>query len=326
MTLPFLRKKKKKVALALGSGSARGWAHIGVIKALRELGIEMDFIAGTSMGALVGSVHAAGKLDSFAKFVVGLNWRQLLHFADVSFSRSGLIDGKRIADFIREEAGDIDIEDLGIPFRAVTTDLLTGKEVVISSGNLIQAVRASISIPGIFTPVRTGKHVLVDGALVNPLPVSVARDMGVDFVIAVDVNHKTGFIRGLTVEKEARTSDPPGEKDEKEETDEREMAEWEKKLMAFGKGLAVLEHAARTQLEIWMRKDPLPGIFEVLLSSYNILEMQITEVRLKNEPADVLIRPRLAHIGFLDLDKAQDAIDIGYESAMEYATELKAKL
>ena len=143
-----------KVGLALGSGSARGWAHIGVIKALTEAGIRVDCIAGASIGALVGAVHASGKIDALEDIVLRLDWKQIASFLDVVFPKSGLIDGNKIADFVRAHVAPGNIEDLPLPFRAVSTDLETGSEVVIQEGDIIEAVRASISVPGIFTPVK----------------------------------------------------------------------------------------------------------------------------------------------------------------------------
>ena len=159
-----------KVGLALGSGSARGWAHIGVIQALTDAGIPVDYVAGTSVGAVVGAVYASGKIDSLEDVVLQLDWKKIAFFLDVVFPKSGLIDGNRVADFIRSLVEENDIEDLPLPFCAVSTDLATGNEVVIKDGDIIEAVRASISVPGIFTPVRKDDMTLVDGGLVNPVP------------------------------------------------------------------------------------------------------------------------------------------------------------
>ena len=166
-------KSAKKVGLALGSGSARGWTHIGVIRALAEAGIRIHCVAGTSIGAVVGAVFASGKLDTFEEIVIGFDWKQIARFFDVVFPKSGLIDGKKVADFVRGHVRGENIEDLPIPFSAVATDLATGREVIIQDGDLIEAIRASISVPGIFTPVRREGSILADGRLVNPVPVTV---------------------------------------------------------------------------------------------------------------------------------------------------------
>jgi len=179
----------RKIGLALGSGSARGWAHIGVIKALTEVGVRVDYVAGTSVGAVVGAVYASGRIAALEDVVLQLDWKQIASFLDIVFPKSGLIDGNKIADFIRRHVEAKKIEDLPLPFCALATDLATGGEVAIQEGDIIEAVRASISVPGIFTPVRKDDMILVDGGLVNPVPVSMVREMGADFVIAVDLNH-----------------------------------------------------------------------------------------------------------------------------------------
>lgn len=178
------QRTPEKIGLALSSGSARGWAHIGVVRALAEAGIRVDYVAGTSIGAVVGAVYASGNIDALQEVALQLDWRQIAYFFDVVLPKSGLIDGKKVSAFIRSHVNGINIEELPIPFCAVSTDLATGDEVVIQSGDIIDAVRASISVPGIFTPVKKNGTFLVDGGLVNPVPVSVVRQMGADFVIA----------------------------------------------------------------------------------------------------------------------------------------------
>ncbi len=194
-------KRPEKIGLVLGSGSARGWAHIGVLQALEELAIRIDCVAGSSIGALVGAVYASRGIEQLKEVVVHLDRRQLLSLLDVGLRHAGLIDGKRVADELREQIRQPEIQGLNLPFRAVATDLNTGEEVVLDRGDVIEAVRASISIPGVFTPVARGDRLLVDGGLTNPVPVSLARALGADFVIAVDVNHH------LLVERAARAKE-----------------------------------------------------------------------------------------------------------------------
>ena len=299
-----------KVGLALGSGSARGWAHIGVFRALAEAGIRVDCVAGTSVGALVGAVFASGKLDALEEVVLGLDWKQIACFFDVVFPKSGLIDGKKVADFVRSHMREENIEDLPIPFGAVATDLATGHEVVAQSGDVIEAIRASISVPGIFTPVRKDGTVLVDGGLVNPVPVSVVREMGADFVVAVDLNHDIVAKRGVGRSLAANSSGgaPANE------------FGWGsgkagKIVDTLGKSLGMSESRALLQLSAWMTKDdPLPNIFEVLGSSINIMESQITTTRLKADPPDILVQPRLGHIRFLEFNRAEEAVVEGYRA------------
>ncbi|CUZ57634.1 NTE family protein rssA [Serratia marcescens] len=183
----MLPHSRPKVGLALGSGSARGWSHIGVIRALQAAGYKPDIICGTSIGALVGAVHAAGHLDWLEAWVRKLDWQGILTLMDFNIS-GGLLEGRRLVDFFRQRFNDEGIEKLSMPFACVATELQTGREVWLNEGSVIDAVRASIALPGLFTPAQYEGHVLVDGGLVNPVPVSLCRAMGADVVIAVDLN------------------------------------------------------------------------------------------------------------------------------------------
>ena len=166
-----------KVGLALGSGSARGWAHIGVIDALLKENIPIDYIAGTSIGAFVGAFYAVGEFDYLKEFAQKLDWKEVISFFDVRFPSKGFLDGSRINELISKQMQNKNIEETLIPFITVATNLETGKEVLFTKGNIVDAVRASISIPGVFTPVKQNGHYLVDGGVVNPLPVDVVRNM-----------------------------------------------------------------------------------------------------------------------------------------------------
>lgn len=305
-----MQNPPKKIGLALGSGSARGWAHIGVIRALAEAGIRVDCVAGTSIGALVGVVYASGKIDTLEGVALQLDWRQIVSFLDVVFPKSGLIDGKKVADFIRNHVQEKNIEELPIPFHAVSTDLTTGKEVVIKEGDIIEAVRASISVPGILTPVRKNGVILADGGLVNPLPVSVAKEMGAVFIIAVDLNHDIVGKKGITKTSILNSSVlAPGTRTG------QSLIKGSKILDALNKRVGTLDLRAFSQIRQWMSKDSLPSIFEVLMSSINIMERQITVTRLKTDPPDLLIQPNLGHIRFLEFNRAQEAIAEGYREA-----------
>jgi NTE family protein len=178
-------KKVKKIGLALGGGAARGWSHIGVIRVLEKAGIPIDYIAGTSIGSLIGGVYASGKMDALEDLALKLDVKKVMGYLDMAYSKNGLLDGKKVKTLLSGHFTKKRIEDVRIPFIAVATDIETGKEIQFKSGNLVEAIRASISIPGIFTPVKKGKMYLVDGGLVNPVPVNVVRQMGADIVIAV---------------------------------------------------------------------------------------------------------------------------------------------
>ena len=179
----------KRVALALGSGGARGWAHIGVIRALEEAGIPIDYVAGTSIGAFVGSIYAVGALDELERFVTELDWRAIVSLLDVEFPTQGLLDGGKIYDLLYEHLLERQIEDTQIPFACVATDLQSQAAVTFQTGSVVDAVRASISIPGVFTPYEHEGQFFVDGGVVNPVPVNVAKEMGGDIVIAVNLNY-----------------------------------------------------------------------------------------------------------------------------------------
>ncbi len=296
-----------QIGLALGSGSARGLAHIGVIRALGEAGIKIDCIAGTSIGALIGSVYASDKLEALEKVYLGFDWKKIAYFFDVVFPKSGLIDGKKVTDFVREYVQAETIEHLSLPFKAVATDITTGKEIWIDEGDVIEAVRASLSVPGIFTPVRKNGKILVDGGLVNPVPVSIARSMGADFVIAVDVN------QGIVMTKKPEKGT---EKNALNQALQRIGGkQYSQAMERINHSLQSLDNPALNQVRSWLAEEPLPNIFEVLLSSINIMEAQVTKSRLKTDPPDLLIQPNLGHIGFLEFNRAEEIINIGYDEA-----------
>lgn len=300
------------IGLALGSGGARGWAHLGVIRALSELGIQISCVAGTSIGALVGAVFAAGNIDLLYRFVLGLDWKKIIHyFVELTFPRSGLIDGVHIVEFLEEHVQALKIQDLPIPFAAVATNLETGEEVVLREGKVTEAVRASIAVPGMFTPVLRDGMVLVDGGLVEPLPVSVARALGAERVIAVDITGGPIPIRRQPREtKRVRQG----------------LEQWSEQV--------ALQHAQhpllkkfherlgrfRVRKSVWARSKRrnvfLPGIFEVLGNSIRIVERQITLARLRTEPADVLIQPDVRAFGFMEYHRGREAIEAGYSATL----------
>jgi len=317
MSLKHNRWNSGKIGLALGGGSARGWAHIGVIRALNEAGIDIDYIAGTSIGSVVGSVFASGNIKDLEEVAVRLDWKQIAYLFDVVLPKSGLIDGKKVAGFVRNHLRKSNIEELPIPFCAVSTDLDTGHEVVIRKGDIIEAVRASISIPGIFTPVRNNGRILVDGGLVNPVPVSVVREMGADFVIAVDLSH------GIVGKKKSLQDTPHelgvahSQKDDQQRTEKKNRI-----LEALNNRLAAIDFSALSWIKHSKGVEPLPSIFDVITSSINIMEAQISATRLKADPPDLLIQPNLSHIKFLEFNRASEAIAEGHTEAKRQLTKL----
>lgn len=304
--------ERPRLGLALGGGAARGMAHLGVLRALTDAGVRIDCIAGCSIGALVGAIAASGSTDGLEATFKAFDWKKTLSFFDVVFPRSGLIDGAKVTALVREHLPATQISALSIPFAAIATNLLSGKEVVLRSGDVIDAVRASIAVPGVFTPVRIDGQVLVDGGLSNPVPVSVARAMGVDLVIAVDLNH--GVVAGHA---RKRLSPPrPSPKPEPVEQGARWVSDYRRVMADLKSRLLAQSAPAKAQFSRWAAsEESLPNVFDVLLASVNVMEMRITESRLLIEPPDLLIRPPLGHIRFLEFGRAEEAIEIGYDTA-----------
>lgn len=300
-----MAEHKKRIALALGSGSARGMAHIGVIQRLRERGIEPDIVCGTSVGALVAAVHACNKLDHFANWVSGLTNSDILHFMDIRLlATGGVAHGGRLIDFFKEHYGNPDIEDLPMRFAAVATDLYRGRETWLQEGPVWDAVRASIAIPGILVPVAQDNHWLVDGGLVNPIPVSVGRALGAETIIAVNLNSDlvSKTPRRPAVDSQAEPVDALElPEDDDDDGDEFSM------LSRLGQSI---KGAASN---LWSTGDKVqaPGTLNVMLSAINVMQDRITRSRMAGEPADVTLSPRLGHVGFLEFGRAGDAIAEG---------------
>jgi len=305
--------KHKRIGLALGSGGARGWAHLGVLQALREKNIQIECVAGTSMGALVGTFVAAGREQVLREVAQNMDWKRLRQFFwEVSLSRSGLTDGKRLLEETHKLLGLREFRELDLPFRAVATDLNTGGEVVLSSGNLLQALRASISIPGVFSPVHVGRRLLVDGGLVNPVPVNVARAMGAQVVLAVDVSQEIEPERALVVRKEPEPVRGPLVLPREKAEEERSGAA--KTLENF---FAEIERKARRLRASVVGASAKPAVVEVLLRSVRITEAQIARSRRQVEPPDVLIEPKVGGIGTLEFQRGPEAMAAGYVAAMQ---------
>lgn len=279
--------RRPLVGLALGSGSARGWAHVGVIRALAQAGIRPDLVCGTSIGALVGAAYAAGELERFEQWVLGLRFKDVVGFMDVSMG-SGLIKGERLMDFFRRSFADRSIEDLAMPFAAVSTALRTGAEVWLRQGSTLDAVRASIALPGLFAPAMREGTVLVDGGLVNPVPVSLARAMGADIVIAVDL--------GSDILERHLHAHPPAE------APTGDVGEWIRKLQD-NLGALIPAHSPD--------EPRMPSMLDVLTTSINIMQVRISRSRMAGEPPDLVVAPRLAHLGLLDFHRAKEAIEEG---------------
>ncbi len=302
--------RRPKVGLVLGSGAARGWAHVGVLETLLESDIVPDVVCGTSMGALVGGLYASGRFDQLRDWALKADWRTIVSMVDVGLLSGGIVDGARIIKWLADLGGNRNIEDLDIPFAAVATDLTSGREIWLQSGPLDSAIRASIALPGIFSPVDLDDRWLVDGGLVNPVPVSLCRAMGADFIIAVRLNEDL-LGRRLTRQKPVAPTPAKTEKTEnlidmvrQLPTSLRQQAEG---IKLFGNGDA-------------------PGYFDVLANSINIMQDQITRSRLAGEPPHVQIAPAVAQIGLMDFDHAADAVAAGRAATEPMIKAIKARL
>ncbi len=298
--------RKLKIGLALGSGAARGWAHVGVIRTLEQAGIRPDLVCGTSIGALVGAAYAAGTLDSFEEWLGKLGITDMISLVDVRMN-GGMIKGEKLMEFFRRSFVDRPIEKLDMPFSAVATDLYTGAEVWLREGSTMDAVRASIAIPALFTPAVYGDRLLVDGGLSNPVPVSVARAMGADIVIAVDLNSDlVGRHLHAKPETEPVVEAPTSE-----------MGEWIRKL----------QDNLSTYIPSGSDNGPkLPSMLDVIANSINIMQVRITRSRMAGEPPDVMVTPRLARLGLLDFHRSGEAIAEGKRAMQAELPELESLL
>jgi NTE family protein len=297
---------RTRIGLALGGGSARGWAHIGVIRALAEAGIEPDLVCGTSIGALVGAAYVGGELDRLETWVRGLRVQTVVSFLDFSLG-GGLIKGEKLIAFFRSHFVDRDIRELARPFGAVATDLQRGREVWLREGGVSDAVRASIALPGLFTPAQRDGRWLVDGGLVNPVPVSLCRAMGADLVIAVDLN--ADLLGRHLKPKPARA---PRQPDADETLADSVMARIQNGMSQLG-----INHDDGPRP---------PAMLEVLASSINIMQVLITRSRLAGEPADVMVTPRLADLGLMEFHRADVAIEAGRRAVAEVMPQLRMRL
>ncbi len=353
----------KTLGLALGSGGARGWAHIGVIRALMEADIPIHAIAGASIGAFVGAIHAAGELDELEEFVRELDWKGIMALFDLTFPTSGLLDGNKVYELLTQHLLDLCIEDAGIPFCCVATDLITGQEVQLRTGCMADAVRASISIPGVFTPFEREGYFLGDGGIVNPVPVDVVREMGSDLVLAVNLNHTPS-----PIDREEDEEDDEGELEieasaaqaveqhqdpdvssiesqidiektvtntktqtaDGETIDQQEVSIITRIRQKYRSIQESLQDSVQTKLSNWFPDQsdqrPSPNIFDIIGTTLNVMEQQITRQRLEQSPPDILIQPDLSDFGIFDFHQADAIIQAGYRQTMAQIPDLKTLL
>lgn len=286
---PREERKRKGLALALGGGAARGWAHIGVLRALDEAGIEIDMIAGTSIGALVGGCYLAGKLDELEDFARSLTKRRIFGLLDLHLGGSGLFGGMKLDARMQQHLKHVTFDMLPKPLVCVAAEIRTGHEIWLSSGSLITAMRASYALPGVFEPVACNGRVLVDGALVNPVPVSVCRAHEQQVVVAVNL-HYDNFGRAAVIKHSADL--PPLDTQ-----------------LVVDKGPNEREQRL--------------GIMGVMVEAFNIIQDRISRARLAGDPPDLSLQPKLGHIGLSEFHRAEEAIHLGYEATRAHVGELK---
>ena len=282
-----------KIGLALGGGVARGWAHIGVLNALEKAGIRPDVVAGTSIGAVAGGCYVGGKLDTLEEFARSLTRRKVFGFLDFNLAGTGLISGERLNDLLNIHLGHQQIETLERKFVAVATEIGTGHEVWLSRGGLIDAMRASYALPGIFKPIKLDGRWLFDGAIVNPVPVSVCRALGATVVIAVNLQHDafgkgTVLANSLADEMEVVALPPP------------------KEVAGLKGGALRLLHR-----QFFGQGNDTPGISTVMMEALNITQDRIARSRLAGDPPDFTITPRLGGFGAFDFHRADEMILAG---------------
>lgn len=300
-----------RIGIALGGGAARGWAHIGVLRELERHGIVPEVVAGTSIGAIVGACFAAGKLDHLEHFARGLTRTQMLRLMDLSLGGTALLSGSRLKRRLERDLAQIRIEDLAKPFAAVATEYGSGREICLSRGELVEALRASYALPGIFQPVQVNGRWLFDGALSNPIPVSIARALGADLVIAVNLTSTLVGDADLPLDEadrqaERAAADHPARHGSSKQRQRR---------------LAFLRRRIFSQ-----RPSGTPGIASVMVGALSIAQERIARSRLAIDPPDILINARLDQAGLFDFHRAADLIAHGEQAARAALPRLQAKL
>lgn len=313
----------KTVGLVLGCGASRGWAHIGAIEALEEANIPIDFIAGCSVGAYVGALYASGKLASLKEFLLRMDGKKIFSYLDVVFPRSGLLNGsKRVQELFSMHTDTTTFEELDIPLVMVATDLMRGEKVILKTGNLVEALRATMSYPGLFSPICIKGRWLVDGGVVDPVPVGVARAMGAGIVIAVDLNsrivsHNNSMAPAIISDKEQL---PLLDKNKKP----YQLIE---KMVNFYESFDETDNNKKTiSLDQVRSSSATPDIVETIMTSIYIMQERMTRINLAVDHPDILIQPRLGELKMMNFDRVEHAIEEGYIGVKEKLEDIKILL
>ncbi|MGB0718928.1 MAG: patatin-like phospholipase family protein [Bdellovibrionales bacterium] len=296
------------IGLALGGGMARGFAHIGVLNVLRRHGIHPSIVSGTSIGAVVGACYLAHKLNEFEDWALSLNRYRILSYLDLRVRSAGLIGGNKLKNLLYDNFGDMTIEELPSPYIAIAADLLTGHEVWIRKGKLIDAMSASFALPGVFPPVERNHRLLVDGALVNPVPVAPAQAMGARMTIGVDLN---ADIIGKAAEPGQNFQTVAGF----DLFNDKDVSKEQQKKVTTG-----------LTKRLFSRQDHNPSLFGVMVSALGIMQDRLTRSRLAGDPPDIHIKPQIGHIGLLEFEKAKELIALGEEAAEKAIPDIKAAM
>ncbi len=288
-----------KIGLALGGGGAKGFAHIGVLHAFKDAGIECDVVTGTSVGALVGASYAAGRLLELEEKSAKIKLVEIPKLLSPTWSKKGMFSGKNILELFGEIIPVNNIEELSIKFAAVAADLESSSTVVFSSGEISKALRASISIPAIFTPVLDGGRVLVDGGVLEPLPIAQARELGAEYIIAIDLFGNENTSESLKTQKEV-----------------------------FPEGINSALNYFKTLSEKFLLSsdgegEATPHIISIIEKTLSLSQKQLTELRLKEYPPDIIISPPVANVGVLDFHQGAPVIEIGRKAAEEIIPKIK---
>jgi len=289
-----------RIGVALGGGAARGWSHIGMLRVLESEGIIPHVVVGTSIGAVVGGCYAAGKLDVIEAFARSLTKRRVMGLLDFHLGASGLIAGERLRILLEGDLGDRKIETLPMRFCTIATEVGTGHEIWLTRGGMVEAIRASYALPGIIDPVRIRNRLLMDGALVNPIPITAARALGADIVLCVNLNGDLK-LRGTTIQSLSSSDD-----NEVVEAAIEEPRRWG----LFGPMWSTQDRDKRKN----GRERHGPGIASIMIDAFNITQDRISRSRLAGDPPDLMISPKLAEIGLFEFHRAAEAIRLGEDA------------
>ena len=307
------RSGRPRIGLALGGGAARGWAHIGALEVLIEAGFAPQVIAGTSIGAVVGGCYAAGKLDELKAFATGLTKRRVVGLMDFHIGGAGLISGGKLKRLLERDLADMRLEDLQQLFVAISTELGTGHEIWLTHGPLIEALRASYALPGIFDPVKLGGRWLMDGALVNPVPVTAARALGADIVICINLNNDLAG-RGTVIQNHGSEPDAEPAEELVPELEVRPASHW---------FTGITGAARRVRNLVGRPSESRPGLAGVMIDAFNITQDRISRSRLAGDPPDVMLGPRLGRVGLFDFHRAEETIALGRQAAERALDEIE---